>query len=178
MLANLLRDNIFVGILETAGHEPYAGIAQATILTGKERRAATPTQARNFLDAMRGLFRWAHKPRLVKADPTVGVDNPARKRNDGFRAWTEEDVAAYEACWPIGTRQRIWLDVLLYTGLRRGDAVRLVASTSATALPSSRLKRANSPLRSLCQSCRCWRRRCQRDHAATCPLFVESVASH
>ena len=28
------------------------------------------------------------------------------------------------ACWPIGTRQRVWLDVLVYTGLRRGDAVR------------------------------------------------------
>ena len=26
--------------------------------------------------------------------------------------------------WPIGTRQRVWLDVLIYTGLRRGDAVR------------------------------------------------------
>jgi integrase len=30
----------------------------------------------------------------------------------------------YQARWPIGTRQRVWLDVLLYTGLRRGDAVR------------------------------------------------------
>ena len=35
---------------------------------------------------------------------------------------TEDDVAAYERRWPVGTRQ---LDVLLYTGLRRGDAVRL-----------------------------------------------------
>jgi integrase len=34
-------------------------------------------------------------------------------------------VAAYEARWPIGTKERVWLDVLLYTGLRRGDAVRL-----------------------------------------------------
>jgi integrase len=34
-------------------------------------------------------------------------------------------VTAYEKRWPIGTRQRVWLDVLLYTGLRRGDAVRL-----------------------------------------------------
>ena len=39
--------------------------------------------------------------------------------------WTEDDVAAYEKRWPVGTRQRVWLDVLLYTGLRRGDAVRL-----------------------------------------------------
>jgi integrase len=30
----------------------------------------------------------------------------------------------YERRWPIGTRQRVWLDVLLYSGLRRGDAVR------------------------------------------------------
>jgi integrase len=34
-------------------------------------------------------------------------------------------MAAYEARWPIGTRQRVWLDTIAYTGLRRGDAVRL-----------------------------------------------------
>ena len=33
-------------------------------------------------------------------------------------------MATYERRWQIGTRQRVWLDVLLYTGLRRGDAVR------------------------------------------------------
>ncbi|MGB0055426.1 MAG: tyrosine-type recombinase/integrase, partial [Methyloceanibacter sp.] len=82
-------------------------------------------QARHFLDAMRGLFRWAHKAGLVKADPTVGVDNPPRKKSEGFIPWTEDHVTAYDARWPIGTRQRVWLDVLLYTGLRRGDAVRL-----------------------------------------------------
>ena len=55
------RDNIFVGVIETAGHEPYARITQAHILAGKDRRAHTPAQARNFLDAMRGLFRWAYE---------------------------------------------------------------------------------------------------------------------
>jgi hypothetical protein len=47
-------------------------------MDGRDRRANTPAQARNFLDAMRGLFRWAVKARLVKIDPTVGVDNPPR----------------------------------------------------------------------------------------------------
>jgi integrase len=119
------RDSIFKGVIETAGHEPYAKITSATIVAGKERRAATPAQARNFLDAMRGLFRWARDAGLAKVDPTSGVSNPPRKRTDGFIPWTEEHAAAYEARWPIGTRQRVWLDVLLYTGLRRGDAVRL-----------------------------------------------------
>jgi len=119
------RENIFKGAIETAGHESYARINQATITAGKERRAKTPHQARHFLDAMRGLFRWASKAKLIKVDPTAGVSNPPRKESEGFKVWAEEEVAAYETKWPLGTRQRVWLDVLLYTGLRRGDAVRI-----------------------------------------------------
>jgi integrase len=119
------RESIFKGVLETAGHEAYARITTSTIAAGRDRRAKTPHQARHFLDAVRGLFRWAYKAGLVKGDPTAGVHNLPRKRTDGFIPWTEEHAAAYEARWPVGTRQRVWLDVLLYTGLRRGDAVRL-----------------------------------------------------
>jgi integrase len=119
------RENIFAHVMETAGHEPYAKITAATIEAGKERRAATPHAARNFLDAMRGLFRWAYNAKLVRVDPTAGVGNPKLKSGDGFKVWTEANMASYEARWPIGTRQRVWLDVLAYTGLRRGDAVRL-----------------------------------------------------
>ncbi len=119
------RENIFLHVLESAGPEAFAKITAATITAGRDRRRDTPAQARNFLDAMRGLFRWAKEAGLVKSDPTEGVKNPSRKTGDGFIPWTEEDVAKYESRWPIGTRQRVWLDVLLYTGLRRGDAVRL-----------------------------------------------------
>lgn len=119
------RDNIFVHVLATAGHQQANKITRAVIEAGKERRAATPNQARNFLDAMRGLFRWAVKARHIKVDPTEGVENPDRDTGDGFIPWTEDHVAAYEKRWPIGTTQRVWLDVLLYTGLRRGDAVKI-----------------------------------------------------
>src|SRR5580704_12327797 len=74
---------------------------------------------------MRGLFRWAVEAGLVKVDPTAGVSDPSFPASEGFPIWTEDDAAAYEKHWPIGTRQRVWFDVLLYTGLRRGDAVRL-----------------------------------------------------
>jgi integrase len=55
----------------------------------------------------------------------LGVKNPARPKSGGFPTWTEDDVERYESHWPIGTKERVWLGVLLYTGLRRGDAVRL-----------------------------------------------------
>jgi len=119
------RENIFKGVLATAGTEPYTKITETTILAGRERRAKTPAQARNFLDAMRGLFRWAHEAKLVKVDPTVSVKNPKRKKGPGFPKWTEDDADAYERRWPLGTRQRVWYAVLLYTGGRRGDAVEI-----------------------------------------------------
>jgi integrase len=119
------RENIFRQVIRSAGADPFARITRAAIVAGRDRRARTPAQARNFLDGMRGLFRWALEAGLVKVDPTAGVKNPQRPKGDGFRPWTEDDVASYEKRWPIGTRQRVWLDLLLYTGLRRGDAVRL-----------------------------------------------------
>jgi integrase len=119
------RENIMRGVLAQAGNEPVAAIKRAHIVAGRDRRAETPAQARHFLNAMRGLFRWALDAGHVKADPTLGVANPARPKGGGFPVWTEDDVAQYEARWPIGTRERVWLDVLLYTGLRRGDAVKL-----------------------------------------------------
>jgi integrase len=109
---------------ESAGVAKASTITSATIREGLERRSATPGQARNFLFAMRSLFVWAKAAGFVPVDPTAGIKGPPRKKGEGFRPWTENDVAAYEARWPIGTRQRVWLDVLLYTGLRRGDAVR------------------------------------------------------
>jgi hypothetical protein len=46
-------------ILETAGKQPFAKITTSVIMAGRDRRSKTPVQARKFLDAMRGLFRWA-----------------------------------------------------------------------------------------------------------------------
>jgi integrase len=119
------RENIFKHVIETAGSILAASITTSAMLEARERRRNTPAQARNFLDAMRGLFRWAADAGHVKSDPTLGVKNPPRRKGDGFHPWTEDDVDAYERCWPIGMRQRVWLDVLLFTGLRRGDATRL-----------------------------------------------------
>jgi integrase len=113
------RENIFRQVIETAGDQPLSKITAASLERGRDRRTAN--QGRHFLDAMRGLFRWAAKAKLAK-DPTIGVEDPARPKTEGFPPWTEDDVVAYEKRWPIGVRQRVWLDVLLYTGLRRGDA--------------------------------------------------------
>lgn len=119
------RENILKQVIGSAGPQPYAKITEATIAAGRDRRAQTPFQARHFLDTMRGLFVWAKQAGFTKTDPAATVRYPVLKSGEGFPVWTEGDVLAYEMRWPLGTRQRVWLAILLYTGLRRGDAVRL-----------------------------------------------------
>ena len=119
------RENILRQVIELAGRTAYNKIAGKDIAAGRDRRGKTPFQARHFLDTMRGLFAWAKEAEFVTHDPSAGVSYPKLKSGEGFPIWTEEDIAAYETRWPLGTRQRVWIAVLLYTGLRRGDAVRI-----------------------------------------------------
>lgn len=119
------RENIMLHVLKANGAEPFGALQSADIVDGLDRRSDTPSAARNFLDTMRGLFQWAKARHHVRVDPTAEVKPPKRRRTPGFAAWTREDVAAYQKKWPVGTAQRVWLDVLLYTGLRRGDAARV-----------------------------------------------------
>jgi len=119
------RENILKGVMAKAGGEPYGAIKASDIEAGKDRRRDTPSQSRNFLDAMRGLFGWALLAHHVTFDPTAGVRNPKKVATEGFKAWEMEHVERYVARWPRGTRQYVWLHVLLYVGCRRGDAVTL-----------------------------------------------------
>ena len=118
------RENIFRNVTASAGHQPYGAITKADITAAIDRRRDRPAAAKHFRQAMRGLFQWAASTQQIENDPTEGVTLPRRKRTDGFKPWTPEWCTAYESRWPLGTRERVWFEVLYCTGLRRSDAVR------------------------------------------------------
>ncbi|CAN5126393.1 tyrosine-type recombinase/integrase [soil metagenome] len=118
------RENILHHVLQANGHRPYALMRTEEIIAGRERRMKTPFAANNFLKTMNALFKWAVGARLAKANPAAGVAFLDRQ-TEGFPPWSLEDVERYRAHWPLGTRQRLAMELLLCTGLRRGDAVRL-----------------------------------------------------
>ena len=117
------RDNILKGVVAKAGHMPVRAIAAGNVKKGMDDRAATPAQARHYFDTLRGMFRWAVAAQHVGSDPTAALDRPSPIEGEGHEPWTDDDIAAYEARWPAGTHQRVWMHVLLHTGFRRGDAV-------------------------------------------------------
>jgi integrase len=119
------RVNVMARVLEGAGDMPLNEVTKARVIDGRERRQKTPSAANHFINTMRAMFTWAKDVDLVEIDPTADVKHVKRPTTGGFRVWTEDEIERFESHWPIGTRERLALDLLLYTGLRRGDVVRL-----------------------------------------------------
>lgn len=118
------RENIFKNVIKAEGDYSFAKVTKAAIAAALDRWRATPFAALDFLKAMRGLFRWAVESGFISKDPTEGVRCQV-PRTEGFHTWTEDEIAKFEMRWPIGTRERLAFGILLYTGLRRGDAAML-----------------------------------------------------
>ena len=118
------RENLMRVALERAGNQPLERWDRKFIIASCDARAKTPGQARNFLKTLRALFRWALSREHVEADPTTGI-KVLKQTGDGWHTWTAEEMAAFEARWAVGTRERLAYDVLVWTGLRRGDAARV-----------------------------------------------------
>lgn len=117
------RSNILKHVLANGGDQDVRVITKAKIIEGRERRATTPAAARNFIETMRGLFKWAKEAELVSVNPCEEIVCARIDSEGGFPVWEEEDFKLFSKRWPLGTRQRLACDLLYYTGLRRGDAV-------------------------------------------------------
>ena len=69
-----------------------------------------------FLRTLRNIINWAHNHQYMDRNPTTGLKNQ-RLSDDGFPAWTDEEIKTFEDHWPIGTKERLAFDLLKYTGL-------------------------------------------------------------
>lgn len=87
----------------------------------------TPAAARNLRKVLRRLFAFAIRVRLRSDNP---VEHTARIKaaGKGFRAWTEQEVAAYQKAHPLGTTARLAMELMLWTGNRLSDAVKMTSA--------------------------------------------------
>ncbi|WP_234050744.1 MULTISPECIES: tyrosine-type recombinase/integrase [unclassified Xanthobacter] len=82
----------------------------------------TPAAANNLLDRLKSLFGLALDIGMRQDDPTLRMRGYSAK-TEGFHTWTEDEIAAFERRHAIGTKPRLALALMLYTGQRRSDAV-------------------------------------------------------
>jgi site-specific recombinase XerD len=120
--SQMARDYILKSVCKDAGDKQFARITRRHIQEAMDRRAKTPHGANNFLVAMSVLFKWAMSNDMLETNPCDGV---ARRKDkiEGHHTWTLDEVAQFRAKHPVGTKPRLALDLLLFTGLRRSDVI-------------------------------------------------------
>ena len=84
----------------------------------------SPIVRRTFLLTLRPFFAWAVKQQMLAADPSSGIVVRLPK-SDGHATWSDAQVSAFESRWAISTKERLALALLVHTGQRRGDVIRI-----------------------------------------------------
>jgi integrase len=110
---------------------PLSRMTADAIEVLRDRKLTVPEGANSRLKAIRAVFRWAVRKKGTYGKPLVS-HNPARdvtylKSNNqaGHHTWSLDEVRRFEERHPIGTKARLALALLLFTGQRRSDITRL-----------------------------------------------------
>jgi integrase len=83
-----------------------------------------PTAANSLRKVLKVMMRHAIEIGMRADDPTRDV-RAHRVVSDGHHSWTEAEIELFEDKHPIGSKARLALALLLYSGQRRGDVVRM-----------------------------------------------------
>lgn len=114
------------GILERFraehGDKRVALLERAHIVAVIGKLNATPAAANNLLDRLKTLMVFAVDMGWRRDDPTHKLRG-FKVGGDGFHTWTEAEIEQFEARHPIGTKARLAMALMLYTGQRRSDVV-------------------------------------------------------
>lgn len=103
---------------------PISSFGAKAVRTLRDRKADLPEAANGRIKSLRAVFKWA-----TAKDVELAPTNPARdvayfpSQSDGYHTWSEAEVAIFEARHPIGTKARLAMALMLYTGQRRSDVI-------------------------------------------------------
>jgi integrase len=108
------------------GDRSAASMKREHVVKLMSRLADRPGAANGLRKALRAMMKHAVDIGLRADDPTREV-KAIRIKGGGHHSWTDEEIGRFEQHHPIGSRARLALALLLFTGQRRGDVIRMGA---------------------------------------------------
>jgi hypothetical protein len=88
----------------------------------RDRKRQTPEAANSRVKALRQLFKFGVDHQYCNRNPAREVSY-IKTGSEGFHSWDLQEVRQFEQVHPLGTKARLALGILLYTGARRSDVV-------------------------------------------------------
>ncbi len=105
---------------EKIGHRLVAEMTREHVKRIVAKRSATPGAANDVLKKLKILVHFAIDNGWRTDDPTLRIKKFAAGE---FHTWTDEEIASFEARWPVGSMPRLAFALLVCTGQRRSDVV-------------------------------------------------------
>ena len=120
------RRNILGRIAKKNGSAPFRAITDETIRELRDTIAATGklTAANAAIAQLRLAFDWAVDQKHVTKNPCLGVKGVKYKGGTNH-VWTDVEASRFEQAYPLGTRERLAYALLLYSGQRGVDVVKM-----------------------------------------------------
>lgn len=112
-----------------------------------EAKSGTPAAANRWLSLMVILLdlaldlEWPY----IKANVARTVNAVSYKKR-GFHTWTDAEISQFRAHWPIGSRERLALELLLGTAQRSGDVRAMKPSQFTGEMVSVRQEKTDASL--------------------------------
>ncbi len=119
-----VRRNIIERFRNEHGDKPLKGLGRDHIKKIIGDKAATPEAANNLLKVLRVLLAHAVDSGMLEHNPASRVKK-YKSRGEGFHTWTEAEVEQFESRHAFGTKPRLAIELLLGTGQRRSDVIRM-----------------------------------------------------
>jgi len=120
-----VRRGLLDRLCETNGDFPFKMVKALHVRDMRDVKTDFPAAANARVKALRQLFKWAVEAGHLQHNAAREVEYLEPKSRDGFHTWTPDEVHRFEARHPIGGKARLALALLLYTGVRRSDVVKL-----------------------------------------------------
>jgi integrase len=117
-----VRQLILDKFCDKYGAMPYRLMERRHVQQFRDKIADRPGSATNLIKALRHVFSFAVDYGLAEHNPAKEV-RYLHKKNGGFHSWTIEEVRQFEVRHPIGSKARLAMALLFYTGQRRSDVV-------------------------------------------------------
>lgn len=117
-----VRRNMLDRFCEAHGHKRYVQLEPRHCRAIRDGMTETPDAWNNLRKALIQVFKYAVEYDLMTFNPASQVGK-LKSRPGGIHAWTPDEILQFEARHPTGTKARLAMSLLLYTGQRRGDVV-------------------------------------------------------
>lgn len=119
------RRRILDKFCEENGEKRFEMLERKHLLKIRDGMLDRPEAANNLMKAIKRVYFIGNQYGHCEQNPAEKIGKLKSKNPDGFHTWTLDEIEQFKSRHPIGTKARLALSLLLFTGQRRSDVVKM-----------------------------------------------------